>query len=971
MKKTWLRCMGLLCFAAVGACALTGCDDGETTETNYSKIYITLDGSTSVFNTGDTGTVTVTDADGNTIAANGTITFSTNNSSVLSVNSLTGSFSCLQPGIADIVVSSTADVTVCDSVQVQVSGVGATGSYNYSNNSTADKIEILGELERYAQDTYLTGIPVCGNGSNVMYSDRVQIPVNEYITGYGFGVIDYGELNGTLSGLTDEEYPEYYHTYISEDPGTVADWNSNSTSTSTISGYFASGYYTTQLNSNKTDYEYTPLLAADSSYNTGDTWQALDASGGSSQTATKFRLYVKYGEKGGLQYATNSTNSDFSQYNGRYVQLDDYLTPFKILLTQQFNLFRGAEMIDESYARPIKGAADYWNASANGIDEAAFDSLVGITVGDTEDTDTDGVGYIEIEFSSAISVDTAQSNLNLDYWSPLPLEFFTESLAKYVTGTITSTNNVGQLYGGYTSDNSLTPVDTTLSLGPYVLSNYQANAQYVVLERNEYYPLTEDSYGNEMYKIPGIYIHIITALTSDPEAAFREFTSNRLDYVVIPATQLDTYATDPRTKSIPEDTTWKVNINATSEDLWLALFGEDGSVYKTSQSNYWEIKHIMSNTHFLDGLYYSIDRETFATSGNYTVSQNYLSDAYVFSGAGENGEDLVYNETEAHANAIKDRYPETYGYNLDAAKAMFRLAIEEEIEAGELEYGTASNPTIIELDAKWMTTSSMSTMGEPLTQYMMDAFNSVDSRIQLQINNSVAGATSDAMYDALETGQFDLGMGAITGMQSYPLEFMQVLCSDNRSGFVLNWSVDTSVNDGRLYYDGVTWSFDALWEAATGTLTNVVNGVSSAAPFYGEYSYTSTKSASDYSVTYSLSYTIILSSGVDVRSGYVSIIDAATRGQIMSLTSEQDSSILVDWTMNTTTSGSSTVASGVATVTIPQQFDFSYYMLGYTEYERYDYQATVQLYFQVADSNQGITYYYPVEFTRLGTYSYS
>ena len=157
------------------------------------------------------------------------------------------------------------------------------------------------------------------------------------------------------------------------------------------------------------------------------------------------------------------------------------------------------------------------------------------------------------------------------------------------------------------------------------------------------------------------------------------------------------------------------------------------------------------------------------------------------------------------------------------AKTLFKLAIQEEVEAGNLTYGTKENPTIITISGKWMSESSMNSMGEPITEYMTKAFNSVDSRVQLVINNTVAGSDADAMYTALERGQFDLGMGAITGMQMLPIDFMQVLCSDNRSGFCLNWGVDTSVNDGMIYYDGYTWSYDALWEAATGR-TTVENG---------------------------------------------------------------------------------------------------------------------------------------------------
>jgi hypothetical protein len=61
-------------------------------------------------------------------------------------------------------------------------------------------------------------------------------------------------------------------------------------------------------------------------------------------------------------------------------------------------------------------------------------------------------------------------------------------------------------------------------------------------------------------------------------------------------------------------------------------------------------------------------------------------------------------------------------------------------------------------------------------------------------------------------GQFDLGFGSITGNALDPLNFMEVLKSNNSSGFTLNWGPDTSAID--LDYNGTKWSFDNLWAAA-------------------------------------------------------------------------------------------------------------------------------------------------------------
>ena len=73
-----------------------------------------------------------------------------------------------------------------------------------------------------------------------------------------------------------------------------------------------------------------------------------------------------------------------------------------------------------------------------------------------------------------------------------------------------------------------------------------------------------------------------------------------------------------------------------------------------------------------------------------------------------------------------------------------------------------------------------------------------------------------AMNKWMMKGQFDLAFGAISGNTYNPLNFLEVLRSDNSSGFTLNWGADTSKVDTKnpLIYDGRKWSFDSLWEVA-------------------------------------------------------------------------------------------------------------------------------------------------------------
>lgn len=896
-KKLFATALTAGCICTTIA-ALVSCGEQKQDDTTkYPEFTLKTESGSSVLEVGKTATLLVDDVKDVKVDEL-ELAYSSSNSDVLSVSD-SGVVTAKEPGTASIIAVD-SELNAVSSFEFTVPGEDASGAFNYSAMGYEVQQNILGKLERYAQDTYLSGIPLAGDGSYVMYNDRVQKGVETYIQGYGFGILQYGSLTKDLDAETNSAYKRYYHTYTSEDPHSINDWDSNSTSISDLASYVKSSYFGVRLTEDKTNYEYYPVLAKDND------WTALDPSTDASPKATKFRLHVKTG-KDGLKYSTASTK--FSQFNGREVQLEDYLTSVKVLLTQKYNFYRGAEQVGSDYARPIKNAADYWNASADGINEDAFKN-VGVKVG----TDDQG-DYIEFEFSKALTVSDAKANIGGDSFQPLPMEFFDA-----IGGA--------EKYGTFSEDGSLTPVDTSLSLSAYTLEYWEKD-KLITFKRNENW--IEKSEDTGMYNIPGVHMAILAAAKSDTEAAFKEFLAGKLDACSIPGTYLKQYQNDPRTTAIPENTTWKLNVNATTEELWEELFGVDGTVAKTAKENYWTVKPIMSNTHFLDGLYYSINRSEFADSKNMTPSQNYLSKAYYFSD--DDGGQHYYYESKVHEEALKDRYPDTYGYNLDASRIMFKLAIQEEVAAGHYAYGTESNPTVITISAKWMSQSTLTSWGQPITKYMMDAFNSVDPRIQLNIENSVAGSDSDAMYDALEYGQFDLGMGAITGMQAWPLDFFQVLCSDNRSGFCLNWGPDTSINDGKIYYDGKMWSFNALWEAGTSGVCAVDGEVG--------FEYATNSSTISYEidedtkdVKYNLFYTAIAAQGVSYKLKGIDIEDYATNngvGTAEYISLDITSSMVIE-------------DDGSVSFVIPGECDWVDYGPGYEKYSfRFDVYFTFEI----------------------------
>ena len=344
------------------------------------------------------------------------------------------------------------------------------------------------------------------------------------------------------------------------------------------------------------------------------------------------------------------------------------------------------------------------------------------------------------------------------------------------------------------------PGDHWLSTGPYTIEAWNKN-QNIVYKKNPYYA------DRGRYQIAGVHMNILTAAKSDPEAAINEFLDGNLSAAGIPSTKLAQYKNDPRTSKTAASTTFKLNLNTCDEELWEQLFGQDGSISPhASKSDYWDVKPAMSNRNFLNGLSYAVDRVGFCDSVGRVASSDYFADTYLIDP--ENG--VSYNKTDAHKAAVADSLAGTdgYGYSLELAKKSFKAAAEEMIEAGDYEIGD----TIV-IKSEWQEESDENAYGKVIENYLESAFNAADTGLTLDVQLG-HGATWDAVYDRMMEGCFDIGFGSISGDINDPLNFFEVLKSDNSSHYTLNWGIDTNEVDGSIVYDGKVWSFDALWAAA-------------------------------------------------------------------------------------------------------------------------------------------------------------
>ncbi len=710
----------------------------------------------------------------------------------------------------------------------------ANGARSFVYSNATEREQILGALEKYAVENKLTGLTLYGDGGFVMYQDSVVKGTETYIPGFGFGVLSSGSINADLEGESKQEWKRYYHTYETDDPKNLNYMDDKGSVVGNLIGYVAGGYYTTYMNDTKDGYKWVGDLA------TNDRPVAMNLNE-STQMATKWEIPVKTGSA--LKYRTRSTT--YAAFNNREVKLEDYVTPYQIYYTQSYGLARSAENLTGSGS--IKGAKAFYEASAKGFTQAAWDKI-GIKT-----ATHDGQDWIQFEFNMACTQFYAMYYLSSSMFAPVPAEFITTiGGGDFAEGVAT--------WGRSNADGSLTPLDHWLSTGPYTVEAWDKDQQ-IVFARNENW---EDE--DEHYAIQGVHINILAAQKTDQEAAYKEFFAKKLHAAGIPSTKLDDPANAPYRTQTADSSTYKLNLNTCDADTWEQLFGVNGSVTQTPKSDYWEVEPAMNNKNFVSGLSFAINRAELAESEGRTPTANYFGSAYMSDP--ENG--IAYNSTQTHKDAVASIIGEAagtdeYGYSLAKAKEAFKTAAEELIEDGFYEEGDE-----IEIEIAWQTQSQIDRTHATLKKYFEDAFNTDDNPLKLKVVPWVGAEWSDVYYNKMMLGQFDIGFGSISGNTLNPLNFLEVLRSDNSSGFTLNWGLDTNAVDPTLSFKDEFYSFDALWQAADQG-AYIVNGRNEAIPY--EYDEDSVEfGISEDKVTVTLDVLEVSISGGDIKTQFAGLV---------------------------------------------------------------------------------------------------
>ena len=675
----------------------------------------------------------------------------------------------------------------------------ANGAYDFTGLSTAERTKLTALVEKYAVATGLTGLTLYETGGYQLINPRVTLGTENYILSYGFGTLAEGSINGDLDTEPNAAWKQYYHTYESSDPQTANYWNDKGAQVGDIYGYFNASLFTTFMNDTKDSYKWVGELSKD------DRPQPVGEVNSKGQAKT-WRVKIKTGADG-LKYNTLSSKADRTNFNGRDVVAEDYLTPYKVQLTQSNSLYRGGEYAGNT-GNKIAGLTEYYNATKDTQtlwDETLWNRLVGDNLKVYQE---DGEWYFQWTNTTATNAFYAMYYIASSMYSPIPLDFI-------------SAVGVTSLFG-YNSDKTYTPVDNSLSLGAYTLESWETD-KAIVYKKNPNYV-----FASSKYSIKGIHIAILSGITTDEDLAVKEFLAGKLDACGITQNYLKDYKNDPRAHFYGSGSNFKLNMNTASADTWEYYFGENGVVSQSAKADYWNVEPAMSNMHFVRALSYALNRKGIADAHAAVPSFSYLGGVYMSDP--ENGE--FYNSTDEHKEAIEYFIDDTdgYGYSLELARDYFKWALQELEAEGAYKRGTKENPTVITLDLAWMYPNQEKTYHAEVKECLEAAFNdeSVSGGCyKLEFTFWAGTVYTDVYFDKLMTGNFDLGFGSISGNSYDILDYLMVLSADQSlsGGFTLNWGPKTDDPDQYfLIYDGKKWSFDALVSAAN-QITLVDDGV--------------------------------------------------------------------------------------------------------------------------------------------------
>ena len=361
-----------------------------------------------------------------------------------------------------------------------------------------------------------------------------------------------------------------------------------------------------------------------------------------------------------------------------------------------------------------------------------------------------------------------------------------------------------------------TSAETTASFGPYKLTSYQADKEYV-LDKNEYY------FGN----VDGQYqtTSIVVSCVKEPATRLEMFLSGELDSYGLTKDDIESYGSSDYTYYTTGDSTFFMAMNPGLEGLEAAQKAAGDNINKT----------ILSLKSFREALCYSLDRDAFNAAVNPLSSGAF--GIYSSSIISDPEEGTAYRDTEEAKTVlanfwglsedigdgkmyatVDDAVDSITGYNLEMAQQKFNEAYDEAIAQGLMD-----EDDVVEI--KIGIPNSESNFYSKGNEFLVNCYTEAVKGTSLEgkLTFTLDDTLGNGFADALRSQQVDLLFGVgWTGSALDPYNLMEAYTSTEYQ-YDPSWDTTTSdveitLTDG-VTYTATAWDWTEAMMGETVTLT--------------------------------------------------------------------------------------------------------------------------------------------------------
>jgi hypothetical protein len=632
-----------------------------------------------------------------------------------------------------------------------------SGIYNISDMDPETIFTFYASAEKYLMETMSGGVPLVRNASYLVTSSRLELHTSRYIPALGY-MEEVSTLNADDSTVImgDGNYGNVgEYTLRTFTFFNILDFNQHHYNgySDYIDKYVFDTLYDYDVIEGDLGFELVPSMAA--SYPV-----AIDENNG---LASRWEITINDTMQ---WYYHEDTDPEFLNESPQTgIRAADFVESYKLAADLKWNTCNSSFYY-------INGYQDY------------LDSYTGMM-------DWDDVGmHVKEDDPYTIVIDTTEP---IDQYTVMSM--FSTIGSVPINRSLYNYYQAKVLHGEEVYNNYASSYDTIAYLGPYYIK--EVTDDLITTKANPNY------YDQSRVTYTGVDFYITSR-----DHVYGLYRDGLLDYSTMPNEAYDDIEDKSLLYPLGEGTTYRLMLNG---------FGSLENAQDYDPDFNYDPEPIVSSLAFKQALYYAVNRQALTEGDPSIIPAMTLQPGGMILNS-KNAR--IYRLTEQGSSVLDVYNIDTFGYDESMAKAYFKEAIEEMIQEGYYEgidQATSDNPYVITLE---LVSDSKSgefyTMVETLIENLQEVLQDDTYHVKINIDVSYKGFP-EIYYSYLLDANFDLGIGGISAGIMSGLSDLELYSSDNRSGFVMNYGIDTSEANILVdYYNQEgrhkkeMWSFDAI-----------------------------------------------------------------------------------------------------------------------------------------------------------------